>query len=394
MIRTKKALGVVGATAAACTLLSGTANADISARLGDVVGIGSDTVQNLMTFVADGDYNANPGYNAGGNKNRVFSFDATPDANDRAAYLPNTATLNPTVILRGGLNPVQRPNGSGSGITALLKDTGAAANIQFVRASRLPTAAEISTATAAGGIGNIHVVRVAFDGLQVAAATATNAPAGLSAQQLVAIYKCDPAARSWNQVGGSSANNIIPIIPQSGSGTRSSFLADLQAANGGIAVTLGGCVVTGEENDPAAITGNATPADVIAPFSSGRKALFDSGYFKDPSKKYGETPVTLSSGLQLLTGTPSDTNAVYNDVRGLYVVFRDADYTSTTAMQPGGSRNWVQELFLAASGSILKPYINTTGGKNLVTASGAYTVDPRDGTTAAYKDCGVNATTC
>jgi ABC-type phosphate transport system substrate-binding protein len=394
MIRTKKALGVVGATAAACTLLSGTASADIAARSGDVVGIGSDTVQNLMTFVADGDYNANPGYNTGGNKNRVFSFDATPDANDRAGYLPNTTTLNPTLILRGGMNPVQRPNGSGSGITALLKDTGSSANIQFVRASRLPSASEITTATAPGGIGNIHVVRVAFDGLQVAAASTSNAPAGLSAQQLVAIYKCDPAARAWNQVGGTSANNIIPIIPQTGSGTRSSFLADLQAANGGTAITLGSCVVTGEENDPAAIATAASPADAIAPFSSGRKALYDSGYFKDPSKKYGETPVSLTSGLQLLTGTPSDTNAVYNNVRGLYIIFRDADYTASGSMQPGGSRNWVQELFLAASGSVLKPYINTSGGKNLVAASGAYTIDPRDGTTAAYKDCGINATTC
>lgn len=392
MIRTKKALGLVGATAAACTLLSGTASADIAARAGDVVGIGSDTVQNLMTFVADGDTNANPGYNTGGNKNRVFSFDATPDANDRAGYLPNTQTLNPTVILRGGMNPVQRPNGSGSGLTALLKDTGATANIQFVRSSRLPTAAEITTATTSGGIGNIHVVRVAFDGLEIAAASTSNAPAGLSAQQLVAIYKCDSSARTWNQVGGTSSNTIIPIIPQSGSGTRSSFLADLNAANGST-VTLGSCVVTAEENDPAAIATAASPADAIAPFSSGRKALYDSGYFKDPSKKYGETAVSLSSGLKLLEGAPSDGNAVYDNVRGLYIVFRDADYTSTTPMQPGGSRNWVQELFLAASGSILKPYINTTGGKNLVAASGAFTTSPVDGS-AAYKDCGVNATTC
>ena len=50
----------------------------------DIVGVGSDTVQNIANFVADGDQNGDFGYNAADNPDKWVSFDATPDANDRA----------------------------------------------------------------------------------------------------------------------------------------------------------------------------------------------------------------------------------------------------------------------------------------------------------------------
>ena len=49
---------------------------------------------------------------------------------------------------------------------------------------------------------------------------------------------------------------IIPVIPQTGSGTRNDFLADLKAANGGVArdARRNPNPPTAEEHDPTGIT--------------------------------------------------------------------------------------------------------------------------------------------
>ncbi|GAB3682265.1 substrate-binding domain-containing protein [Angustibacter aerolatus] len=386
MRSTKKLVGIgVAATAVlGLGLSSGQAQADAGPASGDVVGVGSDTVQNIGNFLADGDPDGlSTGANASGGRNRLISFDATPDANDRAGYIPTAGTssaiapLNPTIILRAGTSPVLRPNGSGSGIAAFLKDTGTPAKINFVRASRLPNATEIATANGQGTFNGLHVVKISTDALKVAAANTTNAPAALTPAQLVSIYKCD--TRTWNQVGGSSSANIIPQIPQAGSGTGDTFRNDLKAANGGTAVTIGSCVQTVQENDPSAITSADSPADAIAPFSEGRLNLYQSGYFKDPTVAFGNTPVTLSAGIKLLNGAGS-----YSNTRGLYIVFREKDLSSTTRFQPGGSLNFARALF-ANPGSAVKPYVASNDGQAAIEAGGG---------TAVYVDCGVNPTSC
>ena len=63
------------------------------------------------------------------------------------------------------------------------------------------------------------------------AAKTTNA-VPLSAQQLKAIYSCTDT--TWTSVGGTSGNTIIPIIPQVGSGTRTTFLADIGLTDAGL----------------------------------------------------------------------------------------------------------------------------------------------------------------
>ncbi len=381
MTRSKTTLGLGAGLAAALTLCTGAAHADLAPTQNDIVGVGSDTVQNIANFLADGDTTGTPGYNSAGNLNRVVSFDATPDANDRAGYLNGSTNaslkpLTPTVVLRAGTSPVQRPNGSGAGITALLADKGSTEVINFVRSSRLPTDAEQQLALSAGW-GGLHVVRISTDDLRVATANTTNAPSALTPAQLVQIYQC--TATTWTAVGGSSGATIIPQVPQNGSGTRSTFLNDLKAANGGTAVTLGSCVQTVEENDPTSITGASSPADAIAPFSSGRLALYNSGYFKDPTKVFGTAPVAVAPGITLLTATGS-----YLNSRGLYIVFRHSDTTSTTPFQPGGTKNWVQTLFSNPGGTA--PFVNTTAGKADIASGGA---------TPNYVDCSAGlGTTC
>ena len=361
------------------------APADYAPVFNDVVGVGSDAVQYLLDFGLDGDVSGDTGYNDAGNLYKAVNFDATADANARGSYLNGSTEaselpLNPTVVLRGGTYPIQRINGGTAGLNALLADTAAAdPAINFARSTALPTSAQGATAVT-NGWGGLQAFDIASDDLEMAVDQAsTNAPAGLSAQQLVAIYQCTDT--TWTQVGGSSGATIIPVIPPNGAGIRTLFLNDLKTANGGTAITLGACVVTGEQNDPTAITGNATPANVIEPFSAARlnlwlgksgNATFGSdpgtGYFHDPTVSYPGGSA-LAPGVKLLTGTPSDTNPVYDDHYNMYIVYRWSDQTSATPWQPGGTLNWAQSLFCNPGGAT--PFFQTPAGKTLIAEAGA-----------------------
>jgi len=372
--------------------------ADYAPNNNDIVGDGSDTLQFIVDFGADGDVSGDTGYNSAGNLYKLVSMDATADSNARYSWANGSTLLvpvplNPTAVYRAQTYPVQRINGSGAGINALLADTAAAdPRIDFARMSSNPTTAEGATAVTNGWQGLQDFVLGTEHLREAAASPTTNSPTGLSAQQLVAIYQCTDTA--WNQVGGTSTDKIIPIIPQAGSGTRNTFLADLQAANGGVAITLGGCVSTGEENDPTAITslsstttdpngGTCTPncsADAIEPFSGARLDLWSglSGnitFGSNPGTGYFHTPATaypggaaLAPGIAQLVGVPSDSNPVYNDTRNLNVVYRWTDQISSTPWQPGGTLNWAKTLFCNPGGPT--PFFQTPAGKTLIAEAG------------------------
>ena len=94
----KIGIGLVAAATAAIALFPANAQADYAPAPRDVVGVGSDTLQALGDFAADGSYVADPGYNSTGNKYKFISIDATADANTRLAYGPAavTALARPT----------------------------------------------------------------------------------------------------------------------------------------------------------------------------------------------------------------------------------------------------------------------------------------------------------
>ena len=98
--------------------------------------------------------------------------------------------------------------------------------MNFARASRLPTCTENSDAAAAG-FGGLHVYKFATEDLTMAAlkgAGATNAPAGLTADQVLKIYT--GVYKLWGDIPGYSgaapAATIIPMLPPTTSGTRGS----------------------------------------------------------------------------------------------------------------------------------------------------------------------------
>lgn len=345
---------LAGASVAAMTLgVTGTAVADVQPRVTDIVGVGSDTVQYVATFLADGDNAGSPGYNTTNFARRVISFDATADAAGRAVYGKNNATgaaialgTGPQIVLRAGLSPVARPNGSGAGIAALNND--AAHAIDFVRSSRLPKAAEQgiavatpATATSPGNAagGTLHSYQIAVDGLQMATASTTNAPNNLTCGQIVSIYK--GTVTDWSALGG-TAGTIKPYTPQAGSGTRSDFESVLKACNGGVSVTYGAGVLTAEEHDPSVLV--ADP-NAIAPFSTGRFNLLEEGYLST----YTAGTIKLQGSPVVGTTATSAAGDVFYQARKLFIVVRDADVNSTIPMQVGGTLNWVKTLFGTSS---------------------------------------------
>ena len=358
----KIGLGAVGALAILLVQVD-PAHADVAPQANDVVGVGSDTAQFGLEFLADGDPSGNSGYNTTNTARRMVSFDSTGDANA-------SITTGATVVLRANHQPVTRPNGSGSGIAALLADTGSAETINWVRSSRLPSAAE-QTAATNNGWGGLHVYQFATDGLKVGVSNTvtTHAPSALSATDLVNIY--NGTYVTWGQVPGYAGSaptaTIHPYLPQSGSGTRNFFLADLQAANGGTAITLAASVALMQEHDPTLIKGDA---DAIAPFSIGRVSLLNGGYLGTANQN---VVVTLNG-----TGT-------YNVTRGLYILVRERDVADTTGpvglsgiaypFQVGGTKNWVQTLFSGATS-----WIARSATAPLVASAGL---------TKAYSDLGV-----
>lgn len=376
MISTKQlAVASIGASllAIAATL---PAYADYAPGPSDVVGVGGDTPQYDLGFLANGDVNGDLGFNSANLVNKWVPFDATADENGRQAYadgstLASPALLNPTVTLRAGSSPVQRVASSGAAISALLADTGTPSVINYVSSASLPTAANQTTA-GNNGWGYLHVVELGTDAVKIAADTTTNAPAGLSISDLLGIYTGQYT--HWNEIPGNSSGStaaIIPELPPSSSAIYKTFLADLKAANGGSTPALGSNVVFVEQNDPTAITGQgANAANAIVPFSAARLALYNAGYFHDPTKAFpGGSAIT--PGVKLLTGTPPESGSPtpYASTVTHYVIFRQKDLSSATPMEPGGSLNWAETLFSDPSGTTT-PYVESGAGQALLAAAG------------------------
>lgn len=259
----------------------------------DVIGVGSDTSEHALNYLADGNAGI-PGYNASGPANKLVSWNATAPAGGTATInLPS----NPTAT---------RPNGSGAGKKTLY-GAGNNPDIDFARSSSALDATEKQA--------GLQAFPFAKDSLALATAKVSNAPATISAADMVRIYS--GAVTDWNQLGGASGA-IEPKIPQSGSGTRSFFVAQLQAANGGNPVTLAGTVKEVQEHDPSQIQNNA---NAVAPFSIGRNTVAGS-------------PLRIEDGFRAA-------RALYNVVRlgdvakpEILAIFGDAGFVCSESAKP------------------------------------------------------------
>lgn len=216
----------IGLTAAA--LLTGAMTAPAIADpastsdYGTLVGVGSDTTQDVMNGIAAalGGPAATP---------RIASYNAT-----------GTAGITP----RSGGPKIDRPNGSGPGVNALLTSIGystapgsfgtgfptgdaTTGQVDFARSSSGP-----GSNAAVGGV--LTYIPYATDALDYAVSPASVFPTNLSVADLHSIYTGsvtqivtgtqagDPKLEPWSYtlVGDEASTPIHAYVPQSGSGTR------------------------------------------------------------------------------------------------------------------------------------------------------------------------------
>jgi len=213
----------------------------------DVVGVGSDTIQNLFDQFSI-DYNASHRTGA-----RLYSWDALN---------PKTG-LDDNIKTKSGCSAILRPNGSSAGITALTANTKVGSHfcIDFARSSRGRKSTDPSK-----GPGGVLFVALAKDAVTYATNNGSNAPTKLTTAQLHSIYTC--TATTWNQVGGTSTATIVPELPQSGSGTRAFFETAIGITDSSVGACVGQSAEENEGVNPVFTGANAK--NVIFPYSIGK----------------------------------------------------------------------------------------------------------------------------
>jgi ABC-type phosphate transport system substrate-binding protein len=230
---------------------------------GDVAGVGSDTTQNVFDqFSAD--YNVT--HKTGGTQ--LYGWDATN---------PITGAMGDTIVTKHTAGDsttcsVPRPDGSSAGISALenTKTVGGSPCIDFSTSARGRSSSDPTT---------ISFISLAGDGVTYATQPGSNAPAALTGADLTGIYNC--SITKWTQIPGNSGGSsaaIAAMLPQSGSGIRSVFLAAIGLTAPGSCVSTsatrqgaaGASDNTLQQNEGVAPSLNANAANVIFPFSIGK----------------------------------------------------------------------------------------------------------------------------
>lgn len=260
---------VLGLTVASTLLGAGAASATVATdpsstpAKSDLVGVGSDTTQDVVGLAGSKLKKSGivANFNATDPDQQLWSFDAFGSA---------------SIVPAEGCAEMVRPNGSSAGVAALKADQSAGLGcIDYARSSRVKNPATD---------GDLVFVPFARDGVTWAAfpksagSKKSNAPADLSTAELASIYSC--TVTNWKQVGGKNAA-IKPYLPQSGSGTRSFWLAAIGVA------TPGACVnqpAGFPENDGSAVPA-ADRAGAIIPYSIAKHIAQSKGVGEDVRAK-------------------------------------------------------------------------------------------------------------
>jgi ABC-type phosphate transport system substrate-binding protein len=275
----------------------------------DFVGVGSDTIQNVMDqFSAD--------FNVSHSTGKLYSFDALN---------PITGAMGDTIVTKHTSTDSTtcsqpRPDGSSAGIGALenTKTLSGRPCIDFARSSRARSGTDP---------GTISFINLAGDAVTYATQPGSNAPANLTTADLTGIYNCTITA--WNQIpgnGGGSSATIAAMLPQNGSGTRSFFLGALGLTAPGSCVSTSSTVQgaggnganTLQENEGVAPSLNTNKANVIFPFSVGKwiAERFHSAACGTVAQCFADpTHCTPSAGLNLF-GCNTRGSMMLNDING------------------------------------------------------------------------------
>ncbi|MEY9888854.1 ABC-type phosphate transport system substrate-binding protein [Catenulispora sp. MAP12-49] len=260
----------------------------------DIVAAGSDTIQAL-------DNGVSAAYNATSPASKFYSWDATPAGN---------------ITPKSGASTIARPNGSGSGITALNSTTHT--TLDIARSSRGPNSGTTD-----------WFIPFATDAVGWSAYTGGNAPHDLSSSDLQGIYNC--TITNWNQITDEGTLPNAPIdvfIPQSGSGTRSFWLGAL-----GITTTPSCWKATTPEENEGTDAAFAGDVNAIFPYSLSHYV----GQVYDGKGTTTDAPGVLDANRSIDGTEQLDTvNKVWNSnlsltyTRNVYHVVRQADWADAT----------------------------------------------------------------
>lgn len=257
--------------------------------------VGSDTLEDAVNGLVNG---------AVGSSVRTFAKGSTMGSFD--------ATGSPCIVTKAFGARFGRPNGSTDGVRALSRSidggtytsatTTCPDNTARVITGYVDIARSSSARTAApsGELLYIPFGRDAFAYAYHSTSTAAGI-ATLTKAQLTAFFDC-----SVRTLDGAT---ITPVVPQSGSGTRSDWLSKLGLTETTlVTVGEGGCVVEGQEHDGRSLT----VANSIMPMSASRWVAMQTGM---TVSKIGSAVLAgiADVGSAPVTGTGADTvpNSAY-----------------------------------------------------------------------------------
>lgn len=309
MIRNKViALSAAVGVAVAGVALAAPANAEPVTN--SYVVVGSDTLQDVLNALANGTTVTGSTVRSATAGGFIGSFDAY------GSTLIQTKPAGPRI---------GRPNGSTDGVKALSRSIDGQPYTATTPGS--PTVAitgQVDVARSSSGPGSsanqagpLLYVPFGRDALTYAHTGDAAVLGNLDQATLTGIFNC-----TIRDVGGVT---VIPVIPQSGSGTRSDWLSKL-GLTAAYSTANPSCVVTGQEHDSAKLfDGSTMPANAIVPMSAAQWVAQSTGAGID---RRGPLAVLGSpvSGVSAVTGTGASTvpNATfYSNVtwgRDTYVV--------------------------------------------------------------------------
>ncbi|WP_327679209.1 PstS family phosphate ABC transporter substrate-binding protein [Kitasatospora sp. NBC_00458] len=292
-------LAVAAITGSLAGLTSGAATADqpVTPKPSDIVGVGAQTTGPLFNELSTG-YNGFLTGNGDTTSPRLYSFDSTGSA---------------TIVPNQGAQPIGRPTGANSGLSAL---NAIPSDIDFVRTDRAPQVGDPAS--------NLFVA-FAKDAVSWAAKDGGNAPPNLTTAQLKGIYNC--TITNWQQIDPALPNATIkPYLPDAGSGTRSFFLNAIGLQLWSLCVTTGPSENQGVDpqlNDPNA----------VFPYSVGH--YIGQVYYGHSTPQDSAGPLTIRNinGVAPVSPGTNTTNYAFAATafgRVLYNVVRQAEWTATS----------------------------------------------------------------
>ena len=250
-LRSLAAIGAVAATTAAVSMGAAAADPGTPPPTNSIVSVSPPLLDGLFNqFTVD--------YDATNPPLRWYNWDSSP-----AGMIETKSDKNCTIT---------RPDGSNADIIALnqnLKTADGHYCIDFVGSTR-------NIKPTDGAVASVDFARNATTWAAVKGGHAT---ISLTPVQLHAIYDCSDATLggsgkpvTWNEVGGTSTDAIVPVLPQSTSSTRAFWITAL----GETWTTPPACVINGvyngltiaadEGTNPVFTSINPTASDVVVPY--------------------------------------------------------------------------------------------------------------------------------